>query len=433
MQLERNILKSKETKKRKYGDPNYSNTQKCLCTRRKNGTTAAVISKKTAAAYKESTGSDCMLKARNAFKHQTGFDNPSQLEEIQDKKRQNSIQRYGVPFQAKHLSEEATKLIDDPNYLASKSVREIIEETGYSQGHISKYMLKHNIRDGFRSSGEKELFNFIRGFYQGEVITNSRSIIPNKELDLYLPEFKLGIEYHGSYWHSDEFVKTHRTKYELCLTADIQLIQLFDFEWDDERVREIFKSIIKLKCGVTEQRIYARKCVIEKLTSASARTFLEGNHLDGKCNSAHRLGLYHKGELVSVMTFGRSRFKKNDYELLRFSCKKGCRVIGAASKLLKHFLMSTGITNLTSYCNNFYSNGNVYNLLGFEYAGFTQGHFYLNAGKKLHRCFLQKHKLKELYPDNFDDTISGREIAKNNGYLCIQDAGQSKYILNLHK
>lgn len=41
---------------------------------------------------------------------------------------------------------------------------------------------------------------------------NDRTLIPPKELDVYLPEHKIAIEVDGVYWHSDKFSKEEDTK-----------------------------------------------------------------------------------------------------------------------------------------------------------------------------------------------------------------------------
>ena len=43
------------------------------------------------------------------------------------------------------------------------------------------------------------------------------------------------------------------------------------------------------------------------------------NHLQGYAKSSIDIGLFYEGQLVSLMTFGKTRFsKKYEYELIRF-------------------------------------------------------------------------------------------------------------------
>ena len=90
------------------------------------------------------------------------------------------------------------------------------------------------------------------------------------------------------------------------------------------------------------QRVYARNTMIKDISNEKSlvREFLEQNHLQGYCRG-NRLayGLYHKDELVQIMTFGSPRYNRNyQLELIRECTRKGTQVIGGSSKLWKHFI-----------------------------------------------------------------------------------------------
>lgn len=109
------------------------------------------------------------------------------------------------------------------------------------------------------------------------------------------------------------------------------------------------------------ERIYARKCDCREITFEESKKFLEGCHIQGNCCSKFHYGLYNNDELVSVMTFGESRFKKGEFELLRFANKLYTNVVGGASKLLKHFLREhSGVKEIVSYADRRWSKGNLY-------------------------------------------------------------------------
>jgi len=420
--------KSKNSKLERHGSENFNNPEKAKASRKENGTEFHIISKRTSEEYKRKNEVDIMNIARKTFKIKYKVNNPSEVKSIQDKKNANSIKRYGVPFQSKHLSKQSVILIDKKEYLESKSVREIIEETGYSQSTISKYMIKHGVTDPFRSSAEKGLHNFIRTFYDGEILINKRNIIKNREIDIFLPEFNFGIEFNGNYWHSSNFYQSHKEKFHLCLEKDIYLLQIFEYQWNNPTQREIFKSKIKLKMGFHDLKIFARNCEVKKVSPKETREFLNENHIEGSTNSSIKLGLYFNEKIVSLMTFGKSRFKKGDYELLRFVNAKGVIVVGGASKLFAYFKKMGISEHIISFSDNLYSDGNLYKQLGFKFLYETQGFFYVEpkTQKKINRLFFQKHKLKNIF-DNFDESMTGKENVLNNGYFLIYDACQRKW------
>jgi Zn finger protein HypA/HybF involved in hydrogenase expression len=63
------------------------------------------------------------------------------------------------------------------------------------------------------SKSEVEVYNFVKEYYPNTK-HNIRTLIPNKkiELDIYIPELKIGIEYDGLIWHSTRF---NNDKYNL--------------------------------------------------------------------------------------------------------------------------------------------------------------------------------------------------------------------------
>lgn len=50
-----------------------------------------------------------------------------------------------------------------------------------------------------RSLPQKEVIDYIKSFYKGNIIQNCRSLIAPKEVDIYLPEAKIAIEFNGTF------------------------------------------------------------------------------------------------------------------------------------------------------------------------------------------------------------------------------------------
>jgi len=108
------------------------------------------------------------------------------------------------------------------------------------------------------------------------VYENSRGLIPPYEIDIYIPEIRLGIEFNGLYWHSDlagnKDSDYHQQKLLLALQNNIQLIQIFEDEWRDQE--DIIKSILLNKFNKNTNKIFARKCQIYSVPIDIARQFL---------------------------------------------------------------------------------------------------------------------------------------------------------------
>ena len=112
--------------------------------------------------------------------------------------------------------------------------------------------------------------------------------------------------------------------------------------------------------GIYSQRIYARKCTIKEINSKTYIDFCYNNHIQGPARASVKLGLEYNGELLAIMSFGNSRFKKDETELIRYCSKLNTQVIGGFSKLIKHFNKS-----FITYCDLRYSNGSGYLKNGF--------------------------------------------------------------------
>lgn len=267
-------------------------------------------------------------------------------------------------------------------------------------------------------------------------ITNTRSIIKPYELDFYISDRKLAIEMNGVYYHSLDSGKNrnyHKRKTELCEKENIQLIHIWEDEWCMKR--DIILSMLKSKLGILDNKIYARKCVVKEISAKTARIFCEKNHLQGYVNSKYRYGLFHENELVSVMTFGNCRSVLNmgkeekSCELYRFCNKLNTSIIGGASKLFKYAeeeLKKFGYNTIYTFAQRDWSNGNLYDRLGFEKIGETEpNYFYCGVGKeRISRYSCMKHKLVGKYGDN---GLTENDMMNMRGYYRCYDSGNLKY------
>jgi len=280
------------------------------------------------------------------------------------------------------------------------------------------------------SKGEKEIFDFVSSFLSCE--QSNRKMLENKELDIFIPELKVGIEYHGLYFHSDKFREKsyHLDKLLECEEKGIRLIQIFEDEWRDKK--EICKSRLLNLLNFTSYKIFARKCEIREVSAKDAREFLEINHIQGNVNSKVKLGLYHNNELVSLMTFGSLRknlgqtAKEGSYELLRFCNKLNTNVVGGASKLLSYFEKNFHPSEIISYADRRWSDGNLYKQLNFELVSTSQpNYFYVNRDVRENRF---KYRKSELVKQGFDPNKTEKEIMEEEGFVRIYDCGTMKFV-----
>lgn len=287
------------------------------------------------------------------------------------------------------------------------------------------------------SKQEKELKDFIESLINKEnIIYNSRNIIENNEIDIFIPKYMIAFEYNGLYWHNEINKENnyHLVKTKLCNEKGIQLIHIFEDEWLYKK--DIVKSRITNLLGLNQYKIFARKCYIKELSYEESKQFLEKNHIQGNSISKIRIGLFHDNELVSIMTFGSLRKNlgckntKNTYELLRFCNKLNTTVIGGASKLLNYFIKTYNPEKIISYADKRWSKGNLYETLGFVLDHESKpNYFYVIKNKRINRFSLRKDVLMKKF--NCPQNMSEHEFCLSKKWFRIYDAGCLCYVKKL--
>ena len=119
------------------------------------------------------------------------------------------------------------------------------------------------------------------------------------ELDIYIPDLKLGIEFNGSYWHY-EYLKSadyHKNKSVLALKNGIRLIHIFEYEWINNRL--LIEKFLKNTISQDQVKIYARDTKLVTVSNDTARDFMNDNHLQGYIKVHVRM-VYHRSFLQDI-------------------------------------------------------------------------------------------------------------------------------------
>ena len=352
-----------------------------------------------------------------------------------------------------HISDNSMQSLQDKVWLYDmhitnkKTLVEIAEylnnlnKDNIYYGTIKTYLEYHDIPFQINKTGtslpEKELAKFL-DIHGIQYIMNYRPI-KNKELDIYIPSFNLGIEFNGLYWHSFSRTETakernrHLNKSLYYKDIGIDVLHIFENEWENKK--DIWKSILLNKFGKSK-RIYARKCIIKQISTQESKIFFDDNHLQGFIGGTLYFGLFYEDILVCAASFSKARYNKNaEWELLRFANKINHSIVGGAERLLNNFIKEYSPKNIISYSDKRFSNGNLYKKLGFEFIKQSDpNYFYWDKSilpmKLQSRIKFQKHKLLKIL-DNFDENLTESENMFNNNYRRIWDCGNDVWILNL--
>lgn len=301
--------------------------------------------------------------------------------------------------------------------------------------NIEKYELQKYINKTCRSRQERQIIESLKimGLENNEIITNNRSILGNKELDIYIPNKQIAIEFNGTYWHSDKKITDkyyHRNKTGACVLKDIRLIHVFEYEWENDKCREKLLNMLNNIINDSRKTVYARDAEIKQVNAEDTKDFLNEYHLQDYAQSSINLGCYYNNELIGVMTFGKPRFNsKYQYELIRLCWKDDIKVVGGSEKLFSHFVKQYNPESIISYCDISKFTGQVYNKLGFKLDGLTEPNYkWVSSDSEtvMSRYETVKHKL--VSSGLGTEEQSETEIMTSLDFYKIYDCGNYRYI-----
>lgn len=331
-----------------------------------------------------------------------------------------------VPFESFSLLNDKEFMYKRYNEIGSCK---LAEELQVDRKTVSNYMTMHGIETNPNvgtSFAEKEIASYLKE--EGlEFIEGDRKILDGKEIDLYIPQFQLGIEYNGLFWHSNKYVDNqyHLTKTNIAESKGIHLIQIFEDEWIDRK--DIVLSKIKSLCGIIDHRVYARNTTVERKTNAEVKSFYNRTHIQGHADGSLSYCLVDKSNnMVACMSFINK--KDGNWELSRFSTS--CSVVGGFSKLLTHFKRNHHWKNIISFADRRWSKGNVYEKNGFTEVSRTYPNYYYILGqKRIRKQNFRRDSIKKKMKF-FDPSLSEKENMEANGIYRIYDCGLIKYEIN---
>ena len=276
---------------------------------------------------------------------------------------------------------------------------------------------------------EQEVYEFIKSILPNdtEIVTNDRSTISPKELDVLIPSMNIAFEFDGIRWHNEGHNGTkhsHKHKQDACNEVGIRLIQIFEDEWVDKR--SIVEGKIKYLLGCDDRnRIYARKTQVREVTKQDKKDFLNNNHIQGNCKSSYDIGLFSDDVLVAVMSFAFNSVS-NEHLLTRYATSEN--VIGGFTKLLSYFKKSCEWATLISFADCRWSDGSVYSQSGWVLDKVLAPDYqYVDGAKRVHKFNYRRQQLSTKLGERFDESKSEYQNTFDNGIYRIWDSGKLRY------
>ena len=373
-------------------------------------------------------------------------------DDIRLKKEQTNLARYGTKYYSQSDKFKEWTIKKNPNYVVIndrealiKVINSLEEPTiynlcnvlGYSYSTVYKaieeFGLSEMVKKNYSTVNiywhnliEEKLGICLK--YEGNIFNN-----PYEKVDLYDETRHVAIDINPTVTHNTQFNPFHpehkshiTTTYHFDRAKEAEengwlLYQIFD--WDDEVgiIRQL-KSVFGLN-----ERIYARKCELKKVSKKEANGFFDKWHLQKRAESIVNYALFYQGVMVACMSFGRARFNKNaQYELIRYA-SRDLTVVGGASRLFQAFIKDYKPQSILTYSDYAKGQGNVYRKLGFTffgYAGLTALYAPLNrkgVAYKTQKASREYHK----YGKDFN---SCKAYFNAQNWYRINDAGNKIWL-----
>jgi hypothetical protein len=310
-----------------------------------------------------------------------------QSSDIIQKRIDTCIEKYGMrgapnPKVSNDIAEKLNNKEFLENEHKSKSIKQIAKEIGVKSCWVYRKFSQHGLtchgQDFVEySSFENEVKTYL---LEHNVIfsANNRTIISPSELDIYIPEKHIAIECNGSFWHSEFNGKNseyHLTKTLLCEKLGIQLIHIWEHDWNFKNY--IVKNILKgyLKIYKNNFHIYE----ISYISKNEQKYFLNNNHLYGFEESSYAIGIY-VDKLVSLMSF--NDIGDGNYQLVRFSNDNEFSTHDSFNKLLQFFIKDKNPNSIIVNCDNMIESIKFYESYGFNRISYIQPTCYYTKNYK---------------------------------------------------
>jgi hypothetical protein len=376
-----------------------------------------------------------IAKRTKTLEQKYGVSNISQSETFKQTKIKTHHQHFGYDYSSQSNTSKIIHLLDNEDWLREqhhtnkRPLNSIAEELKVDLTTIIFYIKKYNIEQKYytQSQAERDIQQFFKNL-NIKFVANTRQVIPPFELDIYIPEYNLAIEYCGLYWHStahERITKNyHKDKLDKCKNRGVRLLTIFEDEWVHKQ-DVVKQKILSVLHKDNRKKVFARKCDIVNVSLKDKTTFFEQNHIQGNGPGSITYGLVFDNKLVAAMTFIKQ--KDNKFILNRYATS--AHVVGGFSRLLEHFKRNNQWREILSFADLRWSDGNLYEKNKFILDKILLPDYQYVDGsniKRIHK-FNFRHKNLNKILKNYNPTLSETQNTINNNWYKIYNCGLARY------
>lgn len=178
-----------------------------------------------------------------------------------EKSQQTLFDKYGVHHSG-HIGIDHNTIdnlnredwLIDQHHTQEKSATTIAKQFGVSTNTVLRKLREKSVKNKLfsTSQGEKEVFLCVKSLLPtANIIQRDRTLLHPQEIDIFIPEYMLAIEYNGTYRHSESCGKDqeyHYLKTLTCNEKNVQLLHIWEHDWANDRhlVEMIIKEYLKI-------------------------------------------------------------------------------------------------------------------------------------------------------------------------------------------
>jgi hypothetical protein len=289
---------------------------------------------------------------------------------------------------------------------------------------------------GFGVSREElVVINFVKSLLEGkgvEVFTSVRNIISPLELDIYIPELKVAIEFNGIYWHSEAQGKNreyHYNKYLRCKEQGIQLIQIWEDDWRDKKV-----LVERLLSERLESNVYVSRNAfsVKGVSQKCAAQFFEKNLLNNLSfwkqsrDSIYLALLIEQGDIekiIAIMEVTPVNNSNGTMAVQRFTSTSSTEL--CFSILINHIVTTFSQTKkLITISDNMFPNNFLYENNGFiPTEELPPDYMYVSGDRR--RAKFEFNDFRKNWGFMYEDGLDLTALENLNNFNRIWDAGQT--------
>lgn len=282
---------------------------------------------------------------------------------------------------------------------------------------------------------QTEVEDFIKSLCVGHDVTiDGKNVLENsRQLDIYIEDLKLAIEFNGLFWHNSDLgahgrsptpMMYHYGKSIECESKGIQLVHIFEDEWKTNE--KLCKSKLK-KIAFPEKvrHIDANLCaVIKDINNEMKHKMLCKYSFFGDDGSSVQYGLVYNGHLVAMMTFSKARNNQQQcqWQILNYVEVNTFIIDNGFGALLDAFAKDYNATSIRLYASFDWATKSTYAKWMDFIACQDPRLYWTHNGERIKGTAISKDNAHSIL-ETYDDTKPFQQNMNDNGYLRIYDSG----------